>query len=111
MPILTPSRRWQKPYSPFKGRSVTERIEAALERSLKGALWGCRMCGNCLLQETAFICPMACSKGLRNGPCGGSTPEHCCVDETRPCKSPLLTLIVIDSHQKINYNQPNNQIP
>jgi methylenetetrahydrofolate reductase (NADPH) len=43
------------------------------------------MCGNCLLQETAFICPMECPKGIRNGPCGGSTPEHCYVDETRPC--------------------------
>ncbi|MCL4824722.1 MAG: methylenetetrahydrofolate reductase, partial [Anaerolineales bacterium] len=52
---------------------------------LKGPLFGCRMCGNCLLQETAFICPMECPKGLRNGPCGGSTPEHCYVDKTRPC--------------------------
>lgn len=43
------------------------------------------MCGNCLLQETAFICPMECPKGLRNGPCGGSTPERCYVDSTRPC--------------------------
>ena len=43
------------------------------------------MCGNCLLQETAFICPMECPKGARNGPCGGSTSEHCYVDETRPC--------------------------
>ncbi|MBZ0278825.1 MAG: methylenetetrahydrofolate reductase C-terminal domain-containing protein, partial [Anaerolineae bacterium] len=24
-------------------------------------------------------------KGARNGPCGGSTSEHCYVDETRPC--------------------------
>ena len=51
----------------------------------KGPIWGCRMCGNCLLQETAFICPMECPKGMRNGPCGGSTPEKCYVDETRPC--------------------------
>jgi methylenetetrahydrofolate reductase (NADPH) len=43
------------------------------------------MCGNCLLQETAFICPMECPKGMRNGPCGGSTPEKCYVDESRPC--------------------------
>jgi len=43
------------------------------------------MCGNCLLQETAFICPMECPKGLRNGPCGGSTSEYCYVDKTRPC--------------------------
>ena len=31
------------------------------------------MCGNCQLQETAFICSMECPKGVRNGPCGGST--------------------------------------
>ncbi|MFY9156278.1 MAG: methylenetetrahydrofolate reductase C-terminal domain-containing protein [Brevefilum fermentans] len=85
MPILTPSRRWQPPFYPFKKRSFSERLEEALERSFKGLIWGCRMCGNCLLQETAFICPMACPKGYRNGPCGGSTPESCCVDESRPC--------------------------
>lgn len=85
MPILTPSRRWQKAYYPFKKRSVPEKIEESIERAVKGVFWGCRMCGNCLLQETAFICPMACPKGLRNGPCGGSTPDHCCVDESRPC--------------------------
>jgi methylenetetrahydrofolate reductase (NADPH) len=28
---------------------------------------------------------MECPKGLRNGPCGGSTPENCYVDETRKC--------------------------
>jgi methylenetetrahydrofolate reductase (NADPH) len=56
-----------------------------VERMVKGPLFGCRMCGNCLLQETAFICPMECPKGIRNGPCGGSTEEHCYVDETRPC--------------------------
>jgi methylenetetrahydrofolate reductase (NADPH) len=44
------------------------------------------MCGNCLLQETAFICPMECPKGMRNGPCGGVTPEKTCyVDTSRKC--------------------------
>jgi len=28
---------------------------------------------------------MECPKGIRNGPCGGSTEAHCYVDETRPC--------------------------
>ena len=85
MPGLTPGRRWQAAYRPFKNTSPAEKIEAGIERAIKGAIWGCRMCGNCLLQETAFICPMECPKGLRNGPCGGSTPEHCYVDPTRPC--------------------------
>ena len=43
------------------------------------------MWGNCLLQENAFICPMECPKGARNGPCGGSTEASCYVDPTRPC--------------------------
>jgi methylenetetrahydrofolate reductase (NADPH) len=39
-----------------------------------------------MLQETAFICPMECPKGMRNGPCGGISPEkNCYVDETRKC--------------------------
>jgi methylenetetrahydrofolate reductase (NADPH) len=85
MPIFTPGRRWQPPFIPFKKEPFNRRALAAIEITVKGPLFGCRMCGNCLLQETAFICPMECPKGLRNGPCGGSTPEKCYVDETRPC--------------------------
>ncbi len=85
MSIFTPGRRWQPPFYPFRREKLSGRLLAAIERIVKGPLFGCRMCGNCLLQETAFICPMECPKGLRNGPCGGSTPEHCYVDETRPC--------------------------
>ncbi len=85
MPGFTPVRRWQPPFKPFKRESIGPRTLAAIERVVKGPLFGCRMCGNCLLQETAFICCMECPKGLRNGPCGGSTPTHCYVDETRAC--------------------------
>jgi len=70
---------------PFKRQPFKKRALASIERAIKGPLFGCRMCGNCLLQETALICPMECPKGLRNGPCGGSTPERCYVDESRPC--------------------------
>lgn len=85
MPILTPGRRWQPIYYPFRREKWYKSLLNSLEMIYKGPLWGCRQCGNCLLQETAFICPMECPKGLRNGPCGGSTPERCYVDETRPC--------------------------
>ena len=85
MPGLTPGRRWQPAYSPFKKESFGDRALQVLEYGVKGPLFGCRMCGNCLLQETALICPMECPKGLRNGPCGGSTSEYCYVDKTRPC--------------------------
>ena len=85
MPLFTPARRWQPPYYGFKREKASRRALAATERVIKGALFGCRMCGNCLLQETAFICSMECPKGARNGPCGGSTETHCYVDPTRPC--------------------------
>jgi methylenetetrahydrofolate reductase (NADPH) len=85
MPMFTPGRRWQPPFLPFKRETLGNRALAAIERMVKGPMFGCRMCGNCLLQETAFICSMECPKGIRNGPCGGSTEEHCYVDETRPC--------------------------
>lgn len=85
MALFTPVRRWQPPFLPFKRQKFSLRLLAWIERIVKGPLFGCRMCGNCLLQETAFICPMECPKGLRNGPCGGSTPEYCYVDKTRKC--------------------------
>jgi len=83
---IKPARRWQPHYYPFKKEPFGKRFRESIEILVKGPLWGCRMCGNCLLQETAFICPMECPKGLRNGPCGGVTPEkRCYVDETRKC--------------------------
>jgi 5-methyltetrahydrofolate--homocysteine methyltransferase len=85
MPGLTPGRRFQPAYFSFSRQPLARRWLAFVERQVKGRLFGCRMCGNCLLQETAYICPMECPKGLRNGPCGGSTPEGCYVDATRPC--------------------------
>ncbi len=84
MSVFSP-RRYQPPFSPLHRDSLPVRIFTGFERTIKGALWGCRMCGNCILQETAYVCPMTCPKGLRNGPCGGATPEHCEVDPTRPC--------------------------
>jgi len=85
MSLFTPSRRWQPAFYPFRKEKLSGRLLAKTELLVKGALYGCRMCGNCLLQETAFICPMECPKGLRNGPCGGSASDKCYVDETRKC--------------------------
>ncbi len=86
MSAIKPARRWQPAFYPFKKETFGRRLLAKTELLVKGPLFGCRMCGNCLLQETAFICPMECPKGLRNGPCGGITPsKHCYVDTTRKC--------------------------
>ena len=46
----------------------------------------CRLCGECILAETAAICPVAlCPKGLMNGPCGGYEDGKCEVDRERDC--------------------------
>jgi methylenetetrahydrofolate reductase (NADPH) len=83
---IKPNSRWQPAFYPFRKEKTGRRLLAKTELIFKGPVFGCRMCGNCLLQETAFICPMECPKGLRNGPCGGVTPEKkCYVDESRKC--------------------------
>lgn len=55
------------------------------EAFLKGVLFGCRACGQCVLRANAMTCPMRCPKGLRNGPCGGTLGGRCEVDADRPC--------------------------
>ena len=57
-----------------------------VEEATKGALFDCHMCGQCMLQQTALICPMRCPKGMRNGPCGGpSLDGKCEVYPDKPC--------------------------
>ena len=54
-----------------------------------GQAWGkeiCKECGQCILPYTGGICPLtACSKGLLNGPCGGSKNGRCEVFPERLC--------------------------
>lgn len=85
MALFTPLSRWQPAFRPFGRTGLPGRMLAFTERCVKGPLFGCRMCGNCLLQETAFICHMECPKGIRNGPCGGVNNGYCYVDPKRRC--------------------------
>ena len=47
----------------------------------------CSACSECILELTGYICPVTrCSKGLLNGPCGGTTAEGKCeVDPETDC--------------------------
>jgi len=46
----------------------------------------CQMCGDCVLDATAGICPVTtCPKGLLNGPCGGMWDGMCEVLTDREC--------------------------
>jgi hypothetical protein len=74
---------------PLLRRVGFERLErpvAAAERAIKGALFDCRMCGQCILSSTGMSCPMNCPKAMRNGPCGGVRANgHCEVYPEMPC--------------------------
>ena len=51
----------------------------------------CQGCGNCVLDMTGGICPIArCSKSLLNGPCGGSSGGKCEIDPEVECGWQLI---------------------
>ena len=84
--------RLQRVLRPRPGlRWLGARIEASglarplfttTERLTKETLFGCRMCGQCALPVTGYVCPMGCPKELRNGPCGGVRADGSC--EVKP---------------------------
>jgi Methylene-tetrahydrofolate reductase C terminal len=64
------------------GYERIERPVASVEKTVKGLLFDCRMCGQCVLSSTGMSCPMNCPKSLRNGPCGGVRANGNC--EVKP---------------------------
>lgn len=46
----------------------------------------CKGCGECVLDLTGGVCPIArCAKSLMNGPCGGTNSGKCEIDSSRDC--------------------------
>jgi hypothetical protein len=75
---------------PFRRRLTrggrVERFFVRAEKTSKGAIFNCRMCGQCVLHSTGMTCPMNCPKEMRNGPCGGVRPDgRCEIFPTKPC--------------------------
>jgi hypothetical protein len=64
------------------GYQRIEKPVAGIEKAVKGLLFDCRMCGQCVLSSTGMSCPMNCPKTLRNGPCGGVRANGNC--EVKP---------------------------
>jgi len=51
----------------------------------------CSLCGECVLNDTACICPVTnCAKGLLNGPCGGMEEGKCEADRELDCAWHLI---------------------
>jgi len=77
----------------------------------------CKGCGECVLDKTGGICPVArCAKSLLNGPCGGTNNGKCEIDSSRDCgwvliydkmnntgqRGKFLEINVPKNHQKAN---------
>ncbi len=74
------------PFWKAVGYERAERPVKFMERNVKGLLFDCRMCGQCVLSSTGMSCPMNCPKQLRNGPCGGVRANgNCEVEPDMPC--------------------------
>ena len=62
------------------------RVYSGERKITKTILTGClASCQRCRLPETHFICPMACAKGLSNGPCGGAKLDGSCESRQVEC--------------------------
>ena len=62
------------------------RVLSPVEAIVKKPVFGCHMCGQCVLHSTGMTCPMECPKNLRNGPCGGVGMDGSCeVDRSMTC--------------------------
>jgi hypothetical protein len=69
---------WRRVARTVESHPRVERAFVAIERRSKERTFGCRMCGQCALPTTGYVCPMTCPKQLRNGPCGGVGPGGAC---------------------------------
>jgi len=73
--------------------AVPKRTVAALDTLFLGNIrrlgqfeQKCSLCGECIVTETAGICPATvCPKGLLNGPCGGMAEGRCETDPEVEC--------------------------
>jgi hypothetical protein len=53
------------------GVERSSKIMKVPEEMIKGLMFNCQDCAQCLLHYNGMTCPMNCPKQLRNGPCGG----------------------------------------
>src|SRR5579863_9327542 len=76
---LTSVFRW------VDGHPAAAHAVESVELAIKSPLFGCKACGNCVLGEMEYVCPMTCPKNMRNGPCGGTLNGMCEVLPDKPC--------------------------
>ena len=93
-------------------KSFLKRPFTYFEYMTKKITNGCHFCGDCVIHELGFICPMSqCPKQQRNGACGGSRDGWCEVyPEQQKCiyvtMYALLKAADRDKHMTDNYVPP-----
>ena len=75
---LRPNAGWRWFGARIEASGPARAAFTGAERLVKQDLFGCRMCGQCALPVTGYVCPMGCPKELRNGPCGGVGADGSC---------------------------------
>ncbi len=68
---MPPSSAWSWACIRCGAASATPRLEkpvAAVEKAVKGLLFDCQMCGQCVLSATGMSCPMNCPKQIAQRP-------------------------------------------
>lgn len=98
----------------FWNKPRPQHLLLKMEHWSKQHLVGCESCGQCRLDDTLYICPETCPKGLANGPCGGTTLDRCefgdrecihsvkarlakSIDQTEVLRSKLIPAISIET--------------
>src|ERR1700722_7448610 len=76
--VLRPNPAYRWLAARIEAQRPARALCTSAERQTKQELFGCRMCGQCALPATGYVCPMGCPKELRNGPCGGVGADGSC---------------------------------
>ena len=77
----------------YKVRVVPGLNTKFMGRNIEHGVWSeaCAGCGDCILEYTGGICPIArCAKSIFNGPCGGSSGGKCEISPDVPCAWQLI---------------------
>ena len=71
----------------------------------------CVLCGDCILNATAGICPQAlCPKGLRNGPCEGSREGRCDVGGELECAWERIYNTLAVAGREMEFGEPHDPV-
>ncbi|MGH3427686.1 MAG: methylenetetrahydrofolate reductase C-terminal domain-containing protein, partial [Mycobacteriales bacterium] len=62
--LLEPNLVYRRIAAWLEWHPRANRLFTAAEERVKGATFGCRMCGQCALPATGYACPMTCPKQL-----------------------------------------------